>query len=72
MTYRGTKIMIASPVLAGVVGWLSPSRLLPWIIAVGLIGGLWGLVVHCRDWHRDLQRYVRERDEFNRRLRERS
>jgi hypothetical protein len=64
--------MIASPVIAGLAAWLAPSRLAPWIIASGIIGGLCGLVVHCRDWYLDLKRYVRQRDEFNRRLSERS
>ena len=72
MRYRGTKVMIAAPVVAGIADWLAPPKVTPWIVAAGLIVGLCGLVVHYRDWKHDLERYVRERDEFNKRLRERS
>ena len=72
MTYRGASLMIASPVAAGFAVWLARCRLAPWIVAIGVIGALCGLVIHCRDWYVDLKRYVREREDFNRRLSERS
>jgi len=72
MTYRGMRILFASVGVGAVAFWLAPARWALWIIALALIGGLCGVVVHTRDWYHDLQRYVRERDEFNRRLRERS
>ena len=72
MSYRGMKIMLASVAIGAATLWVAPVRSAWWIIVLAMIGGLFGLVVHTRDWYRDLKRYVRERDEFNRRLRERS
>ena len=72
MTYRGLKTMLASVAIGVAAFWVTPVRLAWWIMALALTGVLVGFVVHTRDWYHDLKRYARERDEFNRRLRERS
>jgi hypothetical protein len=72
MTYRGLKTTLASVAIGVAAFWVTPLRLAWWIMAFALMCVLFGCVVQTRDWYHDLKRYARERDEFNRRLREQS
>ena len=71
MSYRGLKLtfaclgvaLAAMLFLPGCYGWYGAL--------IGILGGGVGGIIHFRDYYRGLQRFVRERDEFNRTLRER-
>lgn len=71
MTYRGLWIIFGSlAVMFAAFAWAPKRAVLAMMVAAFAGAGLGG-IIYYRDMYRDLQRYVRERDEFERQLRER-
>ena len=70
MTYRGLRLTFSCVALAFASHYL-PGRYAPYAVMFFILGGWVGGAIHLRDWYRDLKQFERDRDEFNRRLRDR-
>ena len=75
-SYRGMWIAMASigvsMMLLSLVTILGgpPPLAVGLVLPVGFGGFLAGIFIYTRDWYRDLKQYERDREEFNRRLKE--
>ena len=71
MTYRGLRLAFACIAIGFAAVYYLPGRYARYAVMFFILGGWVGGAIHFRDWYRDLKQFERDRDEFNRKLRDR-
>jgi hypothetical protein len=71
MAYRGLWVIFACVALALLSFLFLPQRYASYAVGGSILGAWIGGVIYARDYYRHIKQFERDRDEFNRRLRER-